>query len=362
MRGAHLVGLGPLVAEAAAGGAPQPPRGDRGQQPGEVVAPDGGVGAAAQRERGGGEGDPCQRLADPVHPQRGRHRLEPAGGAQVDVGGGRHRDRCRRDRDLRRPGRERHRRDQDRRRHADAEGDAGAAVDQAAQRRHAAGALADGDVANGRQIHAEAAAGGGHEPDLDSHRDQAQPGAAELAAHQHLHAEGGGDARSQPDDVEGGAGQQRAMVTHALARSVSHRSAVGRATRGSRGRAAAPRPRAPRRPRTLAAAAAIRRSRRLCRRGLDAERGGDPAGEVGQRDLGPVAGADVGAGGHVDALGAVVARQPVGPLDGLAGVGEAVERSRLQQQVRRAVEVGAVQHVLLAQDVGDRVCRRWPGR
>jgi hypothetical protein len=161
-----------------------------------------------------GQHDPGQRLADPEHPQGRRHRLQPAGGAQVDGGRSRERDRPGGHRDLAVAGRQGEPGDQSGRGNADADGQQRAAVDQAAQRGRAVAAAADGHVAHGRQIHAEAAASGGHERDLHGDGHQAQPGPSQVAPHQDLDAEGCGHARHQPGDVHCGARQQGALVAH----------------------------------------------------------------------------------------------------------------------------------------------------
>src|SRR6478672_9495449 len=98
--------------------------------------------------------------------------------------------------------------------------------------------------------------------------------------------------------------------------------------------------------------------RLLVRRGLQAGRRLDHPGEVRERDLRAVGGGGTGAGRHVDALRPVVAGEPVGLLDHPAGVGERVERRRLEQEVGSAIEVGPVEHVLLAADGADRVGAR----
>jgi hypothetical protein len=243
-RGLYLAPGGGLVAEARAGRAPQPSRGDQGQSPRGVVAPHRRIDAAAVRERDSPHRDPGQRLADPEHPQRGSHRLQSAGRTEVDVGGGGVGDRERGDRDLAVAGHHRAHSDRDRGQHADAGGDRGASVDQASERGRRARPARDRDVAHGREIHAEAAAGGGDERHLHRHGHQSQALAAEVATDQDLHAERRQHARAQADDVQGGAREQGALVAH-----IGGVFRIARrfpaATPDSRGRAAAPRRRAP---------------------------------------------------------------------------------------------------------------------
>ena len=172
----------------------------------------------------------------------------------------------------------------------------------------------------------------------------------ELAAEQQLHAEGREHADREPDDVRAGAREQRARVAPSPRRPSR---AVARAIRGSPARAGAPRPRAAPRRRTPPPRA---------RRGppAGAASGATPAaaamsaGEVGERDLGAVGRPRARPGGDVDALGAVVAGEPVRRLDHLPRVGERVERRGLEQQVGGAVEVRAGEHLLAGHGAPDR--------
>ena len=70
---------------------------------------------------------------------------------------------------------------------------------------------------------------------------------------------------------------------------------------------------------------------------------------------GPSPGSIAGPAMHVDALGPMVAGEPIRLLDELTGVGQAVERRGLEQEVGGAVEVGAREDVLLAKHASDRM-------
>src|SRR5215204_3831236 len=91
---------------------------------------------------------------------------------------------------------------------------------------------------------------------------------------------------------------------------------------------------------------------------LEPDSGRDLAGEVCQRDLRALFVGDPGAGHRVDALGPVVAGEPVRRRDEVACTSQAVERGRLQQEVGRSVEIRPGQHLLLAHDTLDRTGAR----
>ena len=120
--------------------------------------------------------------------------------------------------------------------------DARAAVDEAPERPRVARTLGDRHEPHGRDVHAEPRAGGGDEGDLDGDRDEREAARGKRAPEQHLDAEGGRDAGQEAGNVGNRAVQEDALVAHG--HSVASRSAG--VTRGSRGRATAPRPRAPR--------------------------------------------------------------------------------------------------------------------
>src|SRR6478672_13265786 len=101
-----------------------------------------------------------------------------------------------------------------------------------------------------------------------------------------------------------------------------------------------------------------RLGRGVVRRALEPRRGLDHACEVGERDLRAVRGCGSRARRDVDPFRAVVAAQPVRLLDHPASVREGVERSGLEQEIGRPVEVRPVEHLLLPPDGLDRVCTR----
>ena len=94
------------------------------------------------------------------------------------------------------------------------ERDARAALDQAAQAGTSPVPGPDRDRPDGRHVHAETGARGGHERDLHRDGDQREAAVGSSRPSSELHPEGGEHARRQPDDVGPRAREQRALVAH----------------------------------------------------------------------------------------------------------------------------------------------------
>ena len=245
-RGPHVGAGRRPVAHPGGDCAPHCPRHERADGPRGAVRRDRRVGLASECDGAARKDDPQHRLSDPEDGQRRAHPLEAASRSEVDVRDGDERQPDGADRDRTRPvaGQRRGGHDQARDNDGHARRDAGAAVDQAPERPRVARALGDRHQPHRRDVHPEPGARRGHECDLDGDRDERQPAGRQRPPEEDLHAERRGDSGEEADDVGSRAAQEDALVAHV------HSVASGSAgvTRDSRGRAAAPRPRAPRQP------------------------------------------------------------------------------------------------------------------